>query len=105
MARVFTRTWLRRKRDTAVDHENLGIRAFGPFPAERCDPESFCQALIDEHIPGFDGVFMFRESCTSFMQPVISLCETLDKFGGNTVIGSYSPTSGAAAIVEIFKTE
>lgn len=83
---------------------SVPVRAFGPRPAERRDPESVCRQLIGEHIPGFSGACLFGESTTSYMQPAITVCETLDRFTKHTVVGSYSPTTGAAAIVELRET-
>jgi hypothetical protein len=89
------------------DHPETGsiaVRAFGPYPTERLDPETICRQLIDRYIPGFSGKFIFRESTTSFMRPTVTVCETLDRFKEHTVVGSYSPTTGAASIVELYQT-
>ncbi len=80
------------------------VRAFGPCPANWRDPETVCREMAERHIPGFHGPLRFAESPTSFMQPAITLHDAVERGRGDTVIGSYSPTSEAAAIVELRKT-
>ncbi len=79
------------------------VRAFGPAPTERRNPESICRELIEKNVPGFTGTFMFNESSTSFIQPAISAATALKQGAGHSVIGSFSPTTGAVAIVEILQ--
>lgn len=83
---------------------DAAVRAFGPVPAERRDPESVCRGLMEANVPGFTGAFHFDGCSTSFVQPAIIAADLLR--GGDTpaVVGSFSPTSGAAAIVELAPT-
>lgn len=83
---------------------DAAMRAFGPVLTERHDPESICRKLTEANVPGFTGEFHFNGSSTSFVQPAITAVNVLKQGNGPAVIGSFSPTSGAAAIVEIMQT-
>jgi hypothetical protein len=80
------------------------VRACGPVPTDRRDPESICRELVEKHIPGFRGSFTFNESSTSFVRPAVAAAEAIRQGISHHVIGSFSPTSGAAAIVELRQT-
>lgn len=77
------------------------VRAFGPFCTQRRDPEFVCRSVLQKELPTFTGRFLFNESTTSFVQPAVTAATVLDTIPTHAVIGSYSPTSGAAALVEI----
>ena len=77
------------------------IRAFGPLCTQRRDPESVCRSVIRKELPLFIGTFLFNECTTSFVQPAITAETLLAPGTGHSIIGSYSPTSGAVALVEI----
>ena len=77
------------------------IRAFGPLCTQRRDPEFVCRSILQKEIPLFTGSFRFKECTTSFIQPAIAAAEVVNSGTDHTIIGSYSPTSGAAALVEI----
>lgn len=80
---------------------SVRIRAAGPIPANRRDPLEVCRELTQRTIPGFAGRLLFEESSTSFVQPALSAAQALTQNSGHCVIGSYSPVTGACAIVEI----
>ena len=77
------------------------VRAFGPFPAERHDPDAVCRELMEK--AGCDASLEIHvaEHSTSFIQPAISAVKMLERGAASGVIGSYSPTTGAVAVVEL----
>jgi len=80
------------------------IRAFGPLSTQRRDPEFVCRSVLQKELPLFTGTFRFNESTTSFVQPAITAADVVHTGTDHTIIGSYSPTSGAVALVEIGPT-
>ena len=90
--------------DRAQSHDTCKIRAFGPVPAERRDPETVCRELAERYIPESKDLLTFGESTSSFFQPAVTLYRTIENSTTSAIIGSFSPTSGAAAIVEINQT-
>jgi|GEM_PF-1022568 len=80
---------------------SVRIRAAGPSPANRRDPAEVCREMTERMVPGFAGRLLFEESSTSFVQPALSAAQAMTQNSGHCVIGSYSPVSGACAIVEI----
>jgi hypothetical protein len=83
---------------------DAAIRAFGPIPAERRDPESVCRKLLESSGVTLPEAIRITEHSTSFIQPAISAVSMLERGVGRDVIGSFSPTTGAVAIVEINHT-
>jgi hypothetical protein len=79
----------------------IPLRAFGPVCTRQRNPETACRTLITQAVPDFSGKFLFGESTTSFVQPAVTAASVLENSGVHTIIGSFSPTSGAVALVEI----
>lgn len=90
--------------DCATPTDPIRIRSFGPTPTGRRDQEIVCQELIATHLPDFHGKKICKGSSTSFVAPAISTYTSCKETTGHTIIGSYSPTSGAVGLVEILQT-
>ena len=79
------------------------LRAFGPGCTQRRDPEAVCRAIIERELPGYAGAFVLNETTASFVQPATAAAAHLDTGSGRAIIGSFSPTSGAVALVEVIR--
>lgn len=78
------------------------IRGIGPVPVDGQKPEIACRKLAGLSGDNPNVKFLFEESCSSFIQPAICVCELIaDEAPSHGIIGSYSPTSAAAACVEL----
>lgn len=89
---------------TAAPSANeTAVRAFGPFPAERRPPEDVCKELLKLAGCDFPGEVAVTVHSTSFVQPAISAVKMLEGDAAHGVIGSFSPTTGAVAVVELRK--
>jgi hypothetical protein len=91
--------------DAPSDATRPLIRAFPPVPTQRHDPEAFCKSYIKKVYPVFSGIFHFKDSSTSLLQPALTLCECLRQKSGHAFVCSYSPTTGAAGLVEVVGAE
>jgi len=88
-----------------IDRQNsdskVGIRSAGPVPVNNKSPVKVCMELAGLPTQKSDHL-IFEESCFSFVQPAITAFDLISTgFTGSKTIGSYSPTSKSAAIVEI----
>jgi hypothetical protein len=88
-----------------IDRENsgsnAGIRSRGPVPVINRNPGTVCMELAGLSMETSDRL-LFEESCFSFVQPAITAFDLITTgFTGSKIIGSFSPTSKSAAIVEI----
>lgn len=90
--------------DNATPTDPIRIRSFGPTPTGRRDPEIVCREHIATHLPDFSGKLLCKESSTSFIEPAIAAYNVCKQAIGHTIVGSYSPTSGAIGLVEILQT-
>lgn len=88
-----------------IDRDNresgIFISSRGPVPVNSKNPRDVCMDLGGNSTEVRNS-FLFEESCVSFIQPAISAFDLISNgFTGSKIIGSYSPSSKSAAIVEI----
>ena len=76
------------------------IRSIGPVPCHSEKPEQVCRKLAETEIT--DSLFLFKESSSSFVQPALTAYDCLLKNAPSRyLLGSFSPTSKGASIVEL----
>jgi hypothetical protein len=81
--------------------EHAAIKAYGPFPVNRQKPEYFFRKFLHEYHPEFSGEFLFEETNQSFVRAAQLIHTGLQRTIRHCIAGFYSPTSGAASLVEI----
>jgi hypothetical protein len=76
----------------------------GPCLARGETPDNLCRRLTRENGFKESALLPLAESCDSFIKPAVTAYRLLTEHaGGETVIGSYSPSSDAAAVVSLQK--
>jgi hypothetical protein len=79
------------------------LRSLGPALIDPADPEKSCAGLIQMINPDFKGKFLFNTCSNSYLQPAICADQLLSSPNPeHVIIGSFSPVSEGAAVVEIY---